>query len=72
MFTMFTVIHFKKGVPKGSGLGPILLTIYMLPLSQIICQYGLSFQSYADDPQLYLTKNPSSQLPLLPLVNYRQ
>lgn len=52
----------KWGVPQGSILGPILFTLYTMPLSDIARKYGISHHFYADDAQLYLElRNATSE-----------
>ena len=52
------------GKPQGSVLGPLIFTLYLAPVGNIIWHHGLQFHIYADDMQLYVAFNPQTLVPL--------
>ncbi len=58
------------GVPQGLVLGPILFSLYLLPLGHVIHRHGVSFYFNADDTQIYLFVNPTDIRNLSSLNNW--
>ena len=52
----FAPVH--SGFPQGSVLGPILFTMYIKPLSDIIDSHSIIHHSFADDSQLQMSAPP--------------
>ena len=51
----------EQGVPQGSCLGPLMFTVYISELFDIVGGRLPRVHSYADDTQLYLAFSPNVQ-----------
>ncbi len=55
-------MYFKNG--ECSIFAPLLFSLYMLPLSQIMIKHQIAYHSYADDTQIYLALSPNDYSPI--------
>ncbi len=62
-------ISLKSGVPQSSILGPVLFSLYILPLGSILNKYGVSFHLYADDTQIYIPLKRDNKQALKPILD---
>ena len=52
-------ISLNSRIPQGSVLGPILFTIYMVPIGDIYRKNEIEFHLYTDDTPTYISFKPS-------------
>ena len=54
-----TTCKLDSGVPQGSVLGPLLFTVYVSTVGDVITSMGLKHHQYAEDAQLYFAVRAS-------------
>ena len=52
-------VSLRSGILEGSVLGPILFTIYTVPIGDMCRRHQVEFHLYADDTKMYISFRPS-------------
>lgn len=68
---MFQKHDIGFGVAQGKCLGPLLFSIFMLPLGDIR-EHTASFNSHADDIQFYISAEPNDVAAINTITNFWQ
>ena len=55
------IIPLQSGVPQGSVLGPVMFTLYTIPMQRVFKRHGIKYHKYADDIQLYASLNQATR-----------
>jgi hypothetical protein len=50
----------KYGVPQGSVLGPVLFSLYLTGIQDVLSKYGFTYALFADDIQLMVVSDPAN------------
>jgi hypothetical protein len=59
--SLSNMVPLNYGVPQGSVAGPVIFTMYSLPIEDIAHANNISCMSYADDTQLHMSMKPDDR-----------